>query len=222
MSTRRHARKTRRRGDSEKILSARVIKKHLTTETYTKWLKASFYSRFEKGDDWDPATGSCGAHAAFVEEELGFLSEPTEVRTKKRVTVETIDTIIDLLNEGVMIDFIHNYKDYRTFSALPKDNRYGNHEFQILKGGDTYFVTQGFLHAYKHSLVAYSEREIREMLHDIITKLSDYESNKKWGDLELGLYKKYFKTDFFMYPKRPVLLKRPIHGVELTYTTLRR
>jgi hypothetical protein len=169
----------------------------------------------EKGDDWDPATSKCGVHAAFAIEKLGF--KPKDFGDNTLVTESTIDDILTSLNKGYLIDLVHNYADYKTFNKLPKDNRYGNHQFTIIKGGDKYFVTQGFLHAYKHSLIFYTEDEIREMLLNIIRKLSDYDNNKKWGDLELELYKKYFRTELFMYPKRPVLRDRFIHGIVLKY-----
>jgi hypothetical protein len=191
------------------------IRTKLTSENYTRWLRTSFYSKIEEGDDWNKATGACGSHALFVIEQLGF--SRGDFSKKAEVNAQTIDDIITQLKKGRLVDLIHNYKDGMIFSHLPKDNRYGNHQFQIIKGGDKYFLTQGFLHAYKHSLIAYSEKEIRTMLHDIITYLSDYENKKVWGDLDLDLYKKYFRTEFFMYPKRPVLKHRLVHNVTLTY-----
>lgn len=195
--------------------SEKHIKNKLTLDNYNKWLKTSFYSKQEKGDDWDPATATCGAHASFVIESLGFKQK--DFRKDITVTKEIIEDIIDNLNKGYLVDLIHNYKDGMMFSRLPKDNRYGNHQFQIIKGGNKYFLTQGFLHAYKHSLIAYTEEEIRNMLYNIITQLSDYDNNKKWGNLNLELYSKYFRTPLFMYPKRDVLLNRLIHNVILTY-----
>lgn len=197
------------------MFSETYIRNNLTLDNYNKWLKTSFYSKQEKGDDWDPATASCGAHASFVIESLGFKRK--DFRKDKEVTKETIDNIIDALNKGYLIDLIHNYKDSSIFTRLPKDNRYGNHQFQIIKGGNKYFLTQGFLHAYKHSLIAYSEDEIREILNNIITELSDYDNNKKWINLNLELYKKYFRTPIFMYPKRNVILNRLVHNIILTY-----
>lgn len=176
--------------------------------------------RQEKGDDWDPATATCGVHATFAVEQLGF--KPKDFADNILVTESNIDNIISALNKGYLINFVHNYADYKTFNNLPKDNRYGNHQFTIVKGGNKYFVTQGFLHAYKHSLISYTEDEIREMLFNIITKLSDYDNNKKWSDLELDLYKKYFRTELFMYPKRPVLRDRFVHGTVLKYDVFKK
>jgi hypothetical protein len=169
----------------------------------------------KEDDDWNKYTGSCGAHAGFVIEQLGFPVK--DFREGKEVNDYTIDDVIKHLDKGHLVDLIHNYKDGMIFSRLPKDNRYGNHQFQIIKGGDEYFVTQGFLHAYKHSLIAYSKEEIRVMLHDIITHLSDYENKKVWGDLDSDLFKRYFRTELFMYPKRSVLKHRLVHNVILTY-----
>jgi hypothetical protein len=191
------------------------IKKILTLPNYNKWLKGSFYANTPPSDDWDPKTATCGAHASFVIDALGFKTK--DYRKDTLLTPSTIDKIIEQLNKGYLVDFIHNYKDSMEFSKLPKDNRYGNHQFQIVKGGNKYFITQGFLHAYKHSLIAYTEEEIRTILENIITELSDYEDNKKWSDLNLDLYEKYFRTPLFMYPKKPVLKDRLIHNVVLTY-----
>lgn len=199
------------------MFSEETIKNKLTLDNYNKWLKTSFYSKQTKGDDWDPKTATCGAHASFVIECLGFKTK--DFRKDKEVTKDNIDSIINDLNKGYLVDLIHNYKDGMTFSRLPKDNRYGNHQFQIIKGGNKYFVTQGFLHAYKHSLISYSENEIRDMLYNIITDLCDYDNNKKWSNLNLELYKKYFRTPLFMYPKKPVIHNRLMHNIILTYDT---
>ena len=223
METRRRRKQSKKhrkitRSSRRKVFSESKIKNNLTLANYNKWMKTSWMSgwisRQEKGDDWDPATSKCGVHAAFTIEQLGF--KPKDFGDNILVTESNIDNILTALKKGYLIDFVHNYADYK-FNNLPKDNRYGNHEFTIIKGGEKYFVTQGFLHAYKHSLVSYTEDEIREMLLNIITKLSDYDNNKKWGDLELDLYKKYFRTELFMYPKRPVLRDRLVHGINLKY-----
>lgn len=197
------------------MFSEHEIRTQLTCANYTKWLRGSFYSDREENNDWSKSTGSCGAHAGFVVEQLGFPVK--DFRKSTEVNKDTIDNIIKHLDKGHLVDLIHNYKDGMIFSRLPKDNRYGNHQFQIIKGGDKYFVTQGFLHAFKHSLIAYSQEEIRTMLHNIITRLSDYENKKVWGDLDIDLYKKYFRTELFMYPTLPVLKHRLVHNVILTY-----
>jgi hypothetical protein len=202
------------------VLTEKYIRDKLTVENYNKWLKSSFYSRKTPDDDWNPKTGTCGAHASFVIEELGFKTK--DFRKDIEVTKDNIHNIIDDLNKGYLVDLIHNYKDAIIFGRLPKDNRYGNHQFQIIKGGDTYFLTQGFLHAYKHSLIAYSEDEIIELLYNVINELSDYHNNKKWGDLNVELYKKYFRTPLFMYPKKSVLTHRLMHNIILTYDTYKK
>jgi hypothetical protein len=202
------------------MFSEDYIRNHLTLYNYNKWLKMSFYSKQIKSDDWDPDTATCGAHASFVIECLGFKIK--DFRKDKDVTKENIDNIIEALDKGELVDLIYNYKDKMIFSRLPKDNRYGNHQFQIIKGGDKYFITQGFLHAYKHSLISYSKCEIREILYNIINEICDYNNNKIWGDLNLELYKKYFRTPLFMYPKRPVQLNRLVHNVILSYDTYKK
>jgi hypothetical protein len=198
------------------MVSDEYIRKELTVPNYNKWLRNSFYSRYtEKTDDWDPKTATCGAHAAFVVEQLGF--KPKDFRKSTVLETHTIGKVLALLDKGYLVDFIHNYADKATFSNLPKDNRYGNHQFQIIKGDKHYFITQGFLHAYKHSLVQYTREEIQEILQNILTELSDYENKKRWKDINDELYKEYFCTELFMYPKRPVKMDRLVHNIIVTY-----
>ena len=196
------------------MFSELEIRTKLTLANYARWFRGSFYSKNEENFS-DKSVGSCGSHAAFVIEQLGFpvkhFSESTEFNE------HTIDDIIKHLNKGHLVDLLHDYKDRMISYRLPKDNRYGNHEFQIIKGGDKYFVTQGYMDAYKHSLIAYSQEEIRTMLQNILTRLCDYENKKVWGDLDLDLYKKYFRTELFMLNTVPVLKHRLVHNVILTY-----
>jgi hypothetical protein len=190
------------------------IRTQLTLANYNRWLR-TFYSDRKENNDWSESYVSCGNHAAFVIEQLGFPVK--DFGESNEVNEDTIDDIIKHLDKGHLVDLLHDYKDRMIFSRLPEDNRYGNHEFQIIKGGDKYFVVQGFLYAYKHSLIAYSKDEIRDMLHNIITNLSDYENKKVWGDLDLDMFKRYFRTELFMYPTLPVLKHRLVHNVVLTY-----
>jgi hypothetical protein len=199
------------------VFSERTLRSKLTEQAYTKWLGESFFAKKQPSDSWNPATGTCGSHAIFVSETLGFPVK--DFGNKRLVTASTIPHILNFLDKGHLVEYFHDYKDRRTFMNLPKDNRYGNHVVSIIKGGSHYFVTQGFLHAYRHSLIAYSRDEIKTMLHRIVDELCDYDNNKHWRDINFPLYKEYFRTDFFMFPKRKVLPNRLVHGVVLTYDT---
>jgi len=203
------------------MFSENDIKINITLEKYNRWLKTSLYKNdIKKTNDWDPKTAACGVHIQFVIEQLNF---KTKVFTNFIIVTENnINDIINKLKKGYLINLSHRYKNPYKFDNLPKDNRYGNHTFNIIKGGNKYFITQGFLHSYKHSLTSYSEDEIRKLLYNIITQLCDYNDNKKWGDLNLELYEKYFKTPLFMYPKQTVLLNRLVHNVILKYDTYKK
>ena len=197
------------------VFTEHTIRSKLTEQAYKKWLTTSFFAKFQPNDSWDPSTGTCGSHAIFVSETLGFPTK--EFGNQRLVTRVNIHHILDLVDKGHLVECFHDYKDGKTFMNLPKDNRYGNHVFSIVKGGDHYFVTQGFLHAYRHSLIPYTRDEIQTMLQRIIDELCDYEDKKHWRDLKLPLYKTYFRTELFMFPKRPVLPNRLVHGIVLTY-----
>jgi hypothetical protein len=197
------------------VFSEHTIRSKLTERAYTKWLASSFFAKRQPDDSWNPSTGTCGSHAMFVSETLGFPTK--DFGNPRLVTSSTISQILSHLDKGHLVECFHDYKDSNTFMNLPKDNRYGNHVFSIVKGGSSYFVTQGFLHAYRHSLLAYTRDEIETMLHRILDELCDYDDKKRWGDLNLPLYKEYFRTELFMFPKRKVLPNRLVHGIVLTY-----
>lgn len=191
------------------------IKTQLTLQNYNKWLSESWLSEKEDDDDWNKQTSKCGVHSVWVIEQLGITSK--EFANYEILIPKNISRILDLLDKGHLIQFNHDYKNNKTFSNLRKNNRYGNHVFNIVKGSDKYFVTQGFLNAYKHSVIHYNRSEIQDMLYDIIEKLSDYDNTKKWSDIDLPLYKKYFRTELFLYPKLPLLLNGKMHNIVLRY-----
>ena len=196
------------------------LRKLLTSQKYTSWLKSdSRFKDLEDGDDWDKRTARCGSHAIWVEQALGILAK--EFSAFQIVTTKDVSRILSLLDAGHVLSFIHNYENEEIMFRLKKNNRYGNHEFIVLKGGDKYFVTQGFLHAYKHSLIAYTRAQIEKMFTDIIEKLCDYDDNRTWNEMELPLYKKYFRTDLFMYPKLPINPAGKVHKVVLRMDILR-
>jgi hypothetical protein len=188
------------------------IRTKLTVSRYSQWLKAHF-SHKKKDDDWDPATGTCGTHAWWVLEALNIPEK--DFGDYKLVTANNIQGLLDKLDKGHILSFLHDYNDRKTMLRLHKDNRYGNHEFLILKGGDKYFVTQGFLHAYKHSLIAYTRDEIATMIRIIIEKMSDYENRKHWGDMDAAAFQHYFRTTPFLYPKLPIKPTGRMHNIVL-------
>ncbi len=81
--------------------------------------------------------------------------------------------------------------------------------------GSHYFLSQGYLHKYKHSLRSYTKEEVKNMLEDIITNHSDYENTKKWKDIDISLHKKYFMTDLRLFPDNPPLPERKVNQIVL-------
>jgi hypothetical protein len=179
-------------------------------------LTAAHYKRFIKDhrpvklhEYWDDTTGSCGLHANFVLSELG-LKEDGEFEE-----VRDIDTILKELEKGHVLTFLHNYTTDAQFLKLPKDNRYGNHMFTLLKGGSKYFMTQAYLHKYGHSLRVLTRAEVAKMLDDILHFHSDYDTTKTWADIDISLHKKYFGTELRLWPNLPVQPHRKVHGIRL-------
>lgn len=186
--------------------SEKEIKKKLTLPNYISWFKRNFSDNEKEM--------SCGSHNWWVFEALG-IPRP-EYSHYTLVEKKDINKLLEKIDEGFLLSFYHNYKNPMIFNRLSEDNRYGNHEFIILKAGNSYFLTQGFFNAYKHSLIMYDRDEVRKMLEDIIDKLSDYENKKVWADIDSSLYKKYFRTELFLYPKKPVKMQGKVHNVILS------
>ena len=189
------------------------VKKVLSDAAYKTYLK-DHYPKEVKPEDkvyWNPKTGSCGFHARFSLEALGVKGRDDYTLVKPT----TIPKILSELDKGKVFSFLHNYPTDAKFSHLPKDNRYGNHMFVLVKGGDKYFVSQGYLHKYRHSLTPMTRSEVETMLKDLITKHSDYDNTKTWGDLDLSLHKKYFHTDLRLFPDLPVKPHRKVNGIVL-------
>ena len=179
------------------------LRSNLTVGKYETWLKHNF----------PKSEPSCGTHMLWLYNVLGI--QAPEYSHHKIIHTSDIPNILNTLDKGAMIEFLHDYKNRMITGRLAKDNIYGNHTFAILKAGDKYFVTQGFMYAYKHSLISYTRDEIEQMLGDIIDKLCDYENKKTWADADLSLFKKYFRTELFFYPKRRVKLSGRMHNVVL-------
>lgn len=160
---------------------------------------------------WNPKTGSCGFHARFTLESLGVKGKDDY----KLVKIETIPTLLTRLDNGDVLSFLHNYPTDATFTKLPKDNRYGNHIFVLVKGGDKYFLSQGYLHKYAHSLTTMTREQVSKMLEDIIKNHSDYDNKKTWSDIDVSLHKKYFKTPLRLFPDSLPQPSRKVHGIVL-------
>jgi hypothetical protein len=191
----------------------RKIKSFLTASNYGKWLKKIFPHK-KPDDDWDPKTGTCGTHNWWVAETL--LGQDKDSSDFKLITLDDVDSLLQRLDDGKVLSFLLDYPNgWKTTETLPEDNRYGNHEWIVVKGDCRYYVTQGYLHAYKHRIHAYTRDQIRRMFFDIMVNLADYNNDKCWGDLHLDLYKKYFKTPLFLYPMKPVNLDNPVNGIVL-------
>lgn len=199
------------------IRSEAEVRKVLSEGRYSSFLQDK-YPKHVKAEDkayWNPHTGSCGFHTRFTYEALG-------VKEKKEYTLvneKDVEKLVEMLDDGEVLSFLHDYKKGDIFTHLPKDNRYGNHMFVLVKGGDKYFLSQGFLHRYKHSLTTLRKEQLLQMLTDLLTSLSDYENKKVWGDLNRDLYKKYFKTELTIFPNRPLPLQRKVHGIVLLVET---
>lgn len=179
---------------------------------YREWLKKYFADK-EDDNDWNHKTGSCGAHSLYIMEKLGI--NPPEFANYHIVYKRDINNLINELDKNNIINFLYNYRNMKDFYKLPDNNRYGNHEFIVYKRGDKYILTQGYLHAYLHKEDKYTKDELFTVLSDIITKLCDYKNNKKWRDIDMALYKKYFHTDLFLYPKLSVIVDDRVHGLVL-------
>jgi hypothetical protein len=164
---------------------------------------------------WNPKTGSCGFHARFTLEALGVQG----TNDYEVVESKDISKILSDLDKGKVMSFLHDYRDWKKYNNLPKDNRYGNHMFVLVKGGTSYFLSQGYLHRYRHSLTALSREEVEQMFTDLLNDHSDYETKKVWSDLNLGLHKKYFKVPLRLFPDEPVPLHRNVNGIVLLMET---
>ena len=196
----------RRRTESE-------VRDALTAARYQSFLNTKYPKTAAKHEKpyWNPETGSCGFHTRFTYEALGVKGTGDYKVVKPKDT----EKLLNALDDGEVLGFLHSYPNDAVYFTLPKDNRYGNHVFAIVKGGTKYFVSQGYLHKYKHSLTAMTREEVAQMLRDIIEKHSDYDDTKTWADIDLGVHSKYFKVEARVFPDRPFLPHRKVHGIRL-------
>jgi len=208
----------------------KFIRSKLTVKNYNTYLDKNFYFgeepyKLQADDDWDPKTGSCAIHALFTIDTLGMkvTNKIKNYKGFKLVKENTIDKIIEKLDSGSIIELLHTYKDKSLAEKLPRNNFYGSHDFIIVKGGDKYFLSQGFQFAYKHSLKVYTREKLQKMLDEILLYLCDYENIKKWKDLNLKYYKKYFKTDLLVggISQLPVNPNKKVNGIILEYLEIK-
>jgi hypothetical protein len=213
-----------------KILRENFIRSKLNVKAYDIYIDKHMYHgedpfKLPADDDWDPATGTCAMHCLFTIEALGFrLTDAIkQYRGFKEVGSGNIETIIKKLNSGSMVEFLHVYREKSLVNTLPRNNLYDSHDFILVKGGDKYFLSQGFQFEYKHSLKSYTEEQVRTMLHDIITHLCDYDNTKRWKDLDLSYYKKYFKADLLVGKLDQLKIDpgKKVNGVVLEYVEIK-
>lgn len=193
------------------------VRTKLSAQNYKSFLKR-YYPKEVKDNEklyWDPETGSCGFHARFTYDALGVKGNDDY----KIVHEKDSERIVEILDKGQVVGFLHNYPTDSVYFHLPKDNRYGNHMFVLVKGGDRYFLSQGYLHRYMHSLTSFSRQGLTDMLTNLIKSHSDYEGTKTWGDIDTSLHKRYFKTDLRLFPNEPVQKHRKVHGIVLLMET---
>ena len=194
--------------------SEKAVQTALSLSNYTSYLRTKYPPKEDfKGAEeyYDPETGSCGFHARFTKEALG-------VQDKGDTTLVHLKDIVSLLNaldKGEVLEFLHGYPSDAKYTSVPKDNRYGFHIFVLVKGGSKYFMSQGYLHRYKHSLRAYTRNQIKEMLIKLILSHCDYTDTKRWKDLDLSLHTKYFGTPLRIFPDKPVYPERKVNQIQL-------
>lgn len=214
----------------KKILKENFIKSKLTKKNYDIYLDKNIYYgedpyKLPADDNWDPSTGSCATHSLFTIESLGgkITDKIKNYVGFKEVKESNITNIINKLDSGSIIEFLHVYKDKSLVDKLPRNNVYDSHDFIIVKGGNKYFLSQGFQFEYKHSLRSYNKVNIEKMLNNIIKYLCDYENKKLWKDLDLTYYKKYFKADLLVgkMSQLNVIPTKKVNGIILEYLEIK-
>lgn len=214
----------------KKILKESFIKSKLTKKNYDIYLDKNVYYgedpyKLPADDDWDPSTGSCAMHSLFTIESLGgkITDKIKNYVGFKEVKSTNISKILDKLDSGSIIEFLHSYKDKSLVNKLPRNNVYDSHDFIIVKRGNKYFLSQGFQFEYKHSLRSYNRYKIEKMLNDIIKYLCDYDNKKLWKDLDLTYYKKYFKADLLVgkMSQLNIIPTKKVNGIILEYLEIK-
>jgi len=190
------------------------VKEALRGSKYNTFLRERYPKNPEQyhKKEWNPETGSCGFHARFTREALGV----EEVGDETLVTQDVIPKIVEWLDKGEVLIFVHTYLEGDTmYELIRKDNRYTPHVFVLVKGGENYFMSQGFLHVYKHSVLSFTKEKLVKMLEEIVKGLSDFTKTKLWKDMDAEVYKQYFKADLAQDPATLYKRSRRVNGIGL-------
>jgi hypothetical protein len=205
------------------------IRSKLTTKNYDIYLDKHIYYgedpfKVPADDDWDPKTGSCAMHSLFTIESLGYKLPESAKQYKgfKEMKEHSIDDILKKLDTGSMIEFLHVYRDKSLIDTLPRNNVYDSHDFILVKEGSRYYLSQGFQFVYKHSLTSYTRDQIYKMLHELLVYTCDPTNTKRWKDLDLSYYKKYFKADLLVGKMSQLKVDplKKVNGIILEYICL--
>jgi hypothetical protein len=213
-----------------RIFTEKYIRSTLTVPNYDAYLDRIVYQgedpfKLPADDDWDPKTGTCATHALFTIDSLGgkVTENLKQYKGFKIVRDDTIDTIVEKLDLGSIIELVHTYRDKSLVETLPRNNVYDSHDFVLVKGGNKYFLSQGFQFVYKHSLKAYTKEQIKKMLHELLEYICDPDNTKQWKDLDFSYYMKYFNailTVGKMSQLRPIPSKK-VNGLVLEYLEIK-
>ena len=182
------------------------IRTNLTRARYVAWAKKM------------KMNPQCGLHVWFCMETLGIPRK--DFSEYQLVSENNITRLLQRLDRGYVLKFYHNYNTPMIVNRLGKRNRYVNHEWVVVKGGDKYFMLQGFLGVYLHSCRSYSRNELQTMLSDIVCKMSDYDNTRKWKDVDASLFRQYFGApplaiDFKTDQTYPVVPTGKMHNIVL-------
>ena len=207
-------------------MKASFIKKQVTIPAYDTFLDKHVYMgedpfKLPANDDWDPKTGSCAFHGLFTIEALGgkLTKGLMSYKGHKEVKETTIERLLEKLDSGSILEFVYEYRDRSLANTVPVNEFAETHDFVIVKGDDKYFVSQGFQFVYKHSLRSHTKEYIRTMLHNILKHLCDPDNTKKWKDMDISYYKKYFYADLTTgkMAQLPINPNKKVHGYILRY-----
>ena len=215
----------------KKPFTEQFLRSKLTVKHYDTYLDTHFYFgedpfKLPADDEWDPRTGNCGWHARFtIETLIGALPKSVEqYKGFKEIQESTIEALLQKLDSGSLIEILHQYRHKSLAETLPRNNVYDSHDFVLVKGGTKYFLSQGFQYAYKHSLTSYTREQIRNMLQELLTHTCDPQNTKRWSELDLSYYKKYFKADLLVgkLDQTPVVPSKKVNGIILEYLEIKR
>ncbi len=181
------------------VLSEKLINEVKRTK-YWKKFKETWIDNFK---------GGCVNYTDFVYYILTGKYYDDELKQAKMIydkgfnPVKSIDNLLYKLdNEYCLI--------FQLVSNNNTDN-YFNHYFTIIKGGAKYIMIQGYAGAYIHKQRICTKKEIKEILTNILKKMTDFVEKKHSWDLKM--YKKYFHA----LPMSPV---QEIKTIDLNYKSI--